>query len=321
MQKKRPGLVWAMAVIMMLALLAVSFTACRTATVSEEAQAVIKLVDGLGNEVVLDEPAEEVIVFVPSALEIIDAIGAMDKVIGVDNWSIDMGDPLAEGMEGFGDFQGLNMEKVTAADPDIIIGLVGWVEADLQKLADLGIKLYIVDANTIDEVYTEIENMGAILGKQEEAKKIRDDLKEQIDAVTEKVAGLTDDEKPEVFYEVWNDPIMSAGNDTFINELIEYAGGINIVAADGLEGWPEYSVEKLIQNDPDVIIAPMSLAPDAAIILSDERFSEVKAVIDGRVYIVPDNPVSRPSQNLIKGLEMVARALHPEIFGEFNVLQ
>jgi iron complex transport system substrate-binding protein len=321
MQKKRPGLVWAMAVIMMLALLAVSFTACRTATVSEEAQAVIKLVDGLGNEVVLDEPAEEVIVFVPSALEIIDAIGAMDKVIGVDNWSIDMGDPLAEGMEGFGDFQGLNMEKVTAADPDIIIGLVGWVEADLQKLADLGIKLYIVDANTIDEVYTEIENMGAILGKQEEAKKIRDDLKEQIDAVTEKVAGLTDDEKPEVFYEVWNDPIMSAGNDTFINELIEYAGGINIVAADGLEGWPEYSVEKLIQNDPDVIIAPMSLAPDAAIILSDERFSEVKAVIDGRVYIVPDNPVSRPSQNLIKGLEMVARALHPEIFGEFTVLQ
>jgi iron complex transport system substrate-binding protein len=321
MQKKRPGLVWAMVVIMMLALLAVSFTACRTATVSEEAQAVIKLVDGLGNEVVLDEPAEEVIVFVPSALEIINAIGAMDKVIGVDNWSIDMGDPLAEGMEGFGDFQGLNMEKVTAADPDIIIGLVGWVEADLQKLADLGIKLYIVDANTIDEVYTEIENMGAILGKQEEAKKIRDDLKEQIDAVTEKVAGFTDDEKPEVFYEVWNDPIMSAGNDTFINELIEYAGGINIVAADGLEGWPEYSVEKLIQNDPDVIIAPMSLAPDAAIILSDERFSEVKAVIDGRVYIVPDNPVSRPSQNLIKGLEMVARALHPEIFGEFTVLQ
>ena len=318
MQKKRSGNVWIVAAVMVAALLALSFTACKSETVESGD---INLVDGLGNDVFLDAPAEKVIVFVPSALEIIDAIGAMDRVIGVDNWSIDTGDPLAEGMEGFGDFQGLNMEKVTAADPDIIIGLVGWVEADLQKLADLGIKLYIVDANTIDEVYTEIENMGEILGKQEEAKKVSDDLRKQIVAITDKVSSLSDEEKPEVFYEVWNEPLMSAGQNTFINELIEYAGGINIVAADGLEGWPEYSMEKLIQNNPDVIIAPMSLSPDATAILSDERLSEVDAVINNRVYVVPDNPVSRPSQNLIKGLEMIAQALHPEIFGEFMVQQ
>jgi len=320
MEKKRSGFAWTIAMVMILAFLALAFTTCKAETVSEEPKE-IKLTDGLGNEVILDAPAEKVIVFVPSALEIIDAIGAMDKVIGVDNWSIDMGDPLAEGMEGFGDFQGLNMEKVTAADPDIIIGLVGWVEADLQKLADLGIKLYIVDANTIDEVYTEIENMGAMLGKQEEAKEVRNGLKEQIDAITDRLAGLSDEEKPKVFYEVWNDPLMSAGANTFINELIEYAGGINVVAADGLEGWPEYSIEKLIQNNPDVIIAPMSLAPDATTILSDGRLSEVNAVVYENVYIVPDNPVSRPSQNLIKGLEMIAQALHPEIFGEFTVQQ
>ncbi len=320
MQKKRSGFAWIAAVVLVTALLVLSFTACQNTTETTE-QTEIKLVDGLGNEVMLDAPAEEVIVFVPSALEIIDAIGAMDKVIGVDNWSVDIGDPLAEGLEGFGDFQGLNMEKVTAADPDIIIGLVGWVEADLQKLADLGIKLYIVDANTIDEVYTEIENMGAILGMQEEALKVSDDLKKQIDAITAKVSGLSDEEKPRVFYEVWNDPLMSAGDNTFINELIEYAGGINIVAADGLEGWPEYSIETLIKNNPDVIIAPMSLAPDATTILSDERLSEVNAVVNEDVYIVPDNPVSRPSQNLIKGLEMIAQALHPEIFGEFTVQQ
>ena len=355
MKKNRSGSVLVVAVVLLIAFLALSFTACQDTPVSEESQAEapetsagttsaeitvettaeeapedttetvepaeIKLVDGLGNEVVLDAPAEEVIVFVPSALEIINALDAMDKVIGVDSWSVDMGDPLAEGLEGFGDFQGLNMEKVTAADPDIIIGLVGWVEADLQKLADLGIKLYIVDANTIDEVYTEIENMGAILGKQEAARKVSDELRKQIDDITEKVSGLPDEEKPRVFYEVWNEPLMSAGDNTFINELIEYAGGINIVAADGLEGWPEYSIETLIQNNPDVIIAPMSLAPDATTILSDERLSEVSAVLNEDVYIVPDNPVSRPSQNLIKGLEMIAQALHPEIFGEFTVQQ
>ncbi|MBM3708289.1 MAG: ABC transporter substrate-binding protein [Actinobacteria bacterium] len=281
----------------------------------------IKLKDGMGNDVSLENTAKKIIVFTPSALEILDAIGAIDYVIGVDNWSIDFGEPLAAGFEGFGDFQSLNMEKITASDPDIIIGLIGWAEADIQKLNELGIKIYIVDANTIDEVYTDIINMGQLTGMQKEAQELKVELEKKVNAVTEKVKDISQEQKPKVFYEVWNDPLMSAGSDTFINEFIEKAGGINIVTADGLSGWPEYSVENLIQNNPDVIIAPMSLAPDADVIISDARFSSVNAVINKKVYIVPDNPVSRPSQNIIKGLEMFAQAIHPEIFGEFTVQQ
>jgi iron complex transport system substrate-binding protein len=64
-------------------------------------------------------------------------------------------------------------------------------------------------------------------------------------------------------------------------------------------------------------MAPISLAPDSSTILNDARLSEVNAVLNKKVYIVPDNPVSRPSQNIIKGLNMFAQAIHPEIFGEF----
>jgi len=113
---------------------------------------------------------------------------------------------------------------------------------------------------------------------------------------------------------------MSAGGNTFINDLINMAGGINIVEKDGLEGWPEYSIEKLVQNNPDVIIAPVSLAPDASVILSDTKLSKTSAIINKRVYIVPDNPVTRPSQNIIKGLTMLAKAFHPDIFGEFETI-
>jgi len=290
-------------------------------TQEEEPQAgPVTVTDGLGNQITLDKPAEKIIVFTPSALEIIDALDSMDKVAGVDSWSIDMGEPLAQGFEGFGDFQSLNMEKITSSAPDLIIGLVGWAEADIQKLTDLGIKMYIVDANTMDEVYTEIENMGAILGKNSQAKALKDELKNQVQDISSKIAGIEENVKPKVFYEVWNDPLMSAGNNTFINELINIAGGINIVASDGLEGWPEYSVEKLVQNNPDVIIAPTSLAPDASTILSDAKLSEVNAVVNKKVYVVPDNPVSRPSQNIIKGLTMLAKAFHPDIFGEFEVI-
>ncbi len=290
-------------------------------TASKETSAEIKVTDGMGSKITLAGPAKKVIVFVPSALEIINGLDAMDRVAGVDSWSVENKEPLAAGLEGFGDFNTLNMEKIAAADPDIIIGLVGWAETDIQKLSDLGIKVYIVDANTVTEVYTEIANMGTILGLDEAALKMSDELKAQVDKITSKVADLGQSQKPKVFYEVWNEPLMSAGKNTFISELIEMSGGINIVAADGLEGWPEYSLEKLIQNNPDIMIAPISLAPDAAAILSEPRFSKIAAITNKRVYIIPDNPVSRPSQNIIKGLTMIAQAIHPEIFGEFIVLQ
>jgi len=288
-----------------------------TATQSAE----INITDGLGKEIVLDKPAEKILVFTPSALEIIDGLNAMDKVIGVDNWSVDSKEPLAEGFEGFGDFQTVNMEKITAAAPDLIIGLVGWTEADIQKLTDLGIKIYIVEASTIDEIYMEITNMGRILGKNAEALELVGKLKKQVENISSKVEGLTEDKKPKVFYEVWNEPLMSAGKNTSINDLIEKAGGTNIVASEGLEGWPEYSIEKLIQNNPDIIIAPVSLAPDVNIIIDDSRFSSINAVVNKKVYIMPDNLITRPSQNIVKGLAMFAQAIHPEIFGEFSVQQ
>jgi iron complex transport system substrate-binding protein len=290
-------------------------------TGSGETPTEVKVTDGMGNAIALDGPAKKVIVFVPSALEIISGLDVMDRVIGVDSWSAENMEPLAEGLEGFGDFNSLNMEKITAAAPDVIIGLVGWAEADIQKLNDLGIKVYIVDANTVSEVYTEINNMGKLLGLDDAALKMSSGLKKQVDEITSKVPNVEQSQKPKVFYEVWNEPLMSAGKNTFINELIEISGGTNIVAADGLEGWPEYSLEKLIQNNPDIMIAPVSLAPDAATILSEARFSKIAAITNKRVYIIPDNPVSRPSQNIIKGLTMIAQAIHPEIFGEFKVMQ
>lgn len=316
------------AIMVVLLLVALPLSACGNNSASSTSDVVattaateIKLTDGLGKEVVLDKPAEKILVFAPSALEIIDGLNAMGAVIGVDNWSVDSKEPLAEGLEGFGDFQTLNMEKITAAAPDIVIGLAGWAEADIQKLTDLGVKIYVVDANTIDEVYMEIINMGKILAKDAEARKLMDELKKQVEGISSKVAGLTEDKKPKVFYEVWNEPLMSAGKNTFINDLIEKAGGINIVAADGLEGYPEYSIEKLIQNNPDIIIAPVSLAPDASTIIDDSRFSSINAVVNKKVYVVPDNPVTRPSQNIIKGLTMFAQAIHPEIFGQFSAQQ
>jgi iron complex transport system substrate-binding protein len=207
-------------------------------------------------------------------------------------------------------------------DPDILITTTGGPEEDYQRLKDLGIEVYrAISISGIEGIYDELSNIGEITGFESMAEALADELKEGVDGIYIKVKDLSDEQKPRVFYESWNDPLMSVGTDTFINDIIEKSGGINIVAEDNIAGWPEYSVETLIDKNPDVIIAPLSLAADTSVITEDSRFSSIKAVTSGRVYVVPDNPVSRPNHNVIKALEMFSKAIHPEIFGVFEIVE
>jgi cobalamin transport system substrate-binding protein len=293
-------------------------------TVQEAQEGPIVVIDGLGNEVTLEKPAEKVIVFAPSSLETVDALGGMDKVIGVDNWSVDNNEPLAEGFEGFGDYQGFNMEKIVEVDPDLLIVLSGNPPEDIERVKEYGIPVYTAEVGSLEYVYSEIINIGRMLGLEDVAIQVSDELKAQVEEIYSKVKDLGEDEKPKVFYMVFNDPLWSAGGGTFIDDLIVCAGGLNIVAADGIEDYAEYSVEKLIENNPDIIIAGdggMYDAKTSDFILEDERFASVAAVINGDVYIVTEKYVVRPNQNSITGLTMLATAIHPDIFGEFEMIK
>ena len=292
------------------------------ARIEETENTPIKVVDGEENIVKLAAPATKIIALAQSALEIIDGLGAMELVVEVDNWSVMMAEPLAEGFEGVGDVYGLNVERIAELNPDILIAMTFGPEDDYQKVEELGIEIYrVIDVKGIEGVYDEIANISKIIGLEDKGKELVSELKKGVDEIYNQVKDLSDEEKPRVFYEVGSDPLWSAGTDTFISDLIEKSGGVNILAEDNLVGWSEYSVEKLIEKNPDVIIAPMSLAADSSVITGDERFSSIDAVTGGRVYVVPDNPISRPNQNLIKALQMLSRAIHPEIFGKFEIIE
>ncbi|HEY4662343.1 MAG TPA: helical backbone metal receptor [Candidatus Humimicrobiaceae bacterium] len=328
MSKKKVLITAVVTIFLIVAALSI-FPGCKntgTAEVAGESEAEktpVKVVDGDENIVELAGPALSIVVLAPSALEIIDALGAMELVVEVDSWSVEQHDPLAEGFEGAGDAFGPNIEKIAELNPDILITPTGGPEDDFLKISDLGIEIYrVINVKGIEGVYDEIINISKIVGFGDKGEELVNELKGEVDAIYSQVKDLNDDDKPEVFYEVWNDPLTSTGGDTYISDLIEKAGGINIVAEDNLTGWPEYSVERLIEKNPDIIIAPVSLASDPSVITGDERFASIDAVINGRVYIIPDNSISRPNQNLIKkALPMLAKAIHPEIFGEFEIIE
>ena len=157
---------------------------CKEEPVEEIQNISMEIIDGEDNSIVLDQPAEKIIVLAPSVLEIADGLGAMEKVIEVDNFSVMMGEPLAAGFEGVGDYQSLNVERITELDPDILIAITGGPEDDYNKVAELGIPVYrVVDVRGIEGVYEEISNISKIIGKEKEGLEMIEDLKSEIESI------------------------------------------------------------------------------------------------------------------------------------------
>jgi len=286
-----------------------------TATETEEEETFeteypVIVIDDIETEVTLTEEPDKIISLAPGNTEILFAIDLGERVVGVDNFSNYPEE--VEFVEKIGDAININMEKIIELEPDLILTLKGNEEA-VNEFESLGIAVYTLDADTIENVLEDIIEIGQLTNRFEEAEELTSEMQEKIDEIKELVADVSDEDKPKVFYMVWNEPIMSTGKGTFINDLIEQANGINIVASDGLKGWLEYSLEKLIENNPDVIIAPKSLAQTPEIIINDQRLSSIKAVLENRVYVVDDDPVSRIGPRIIGGFLQIVKALYPDI--------
>lgn len=270
----------------------------------------ITVLDDTGYQVTLDKEPDKIISLAPGNTEILFALGLSEKIIGVDNYSNYPEE--AESIEKIGDAFNLNMEKIIELEPDLILTLKGNEEA-ISEFLDLGIAVYTLDANNMDNVLEDISEIGKLTNSLYEVEELLSEMRGEIKRIKSLVADVSEEEKPKVFYMVWNEPIMSAGKGTFINDLIEQANGINIVESDGLEGWLEYSLERLIEHNPDVIIAPKSLAPTPETITNDERFSSIKAVLENKVVIVDDDPVTRIGPRIVEGFLQIAQALYPDI--------
>src|SRR5674476_831764 len=156
----------------------------------------------------------------------------------------------AKSLPKIGDFANPNVEKIASFNPDLVLA-AGGIQAGLRsKLEKLGMQVYVVDPKTYDGVMTEIANVGQLAGSTEQAQQVADTMQKAKDDVQAKVASLS---RPATFLEIYSKPLMTAGGDTFIDDMITLAGGSNLGATAG-SGFPTFSTEVLFKNDPDVYI-------------------------------------------------------------------
>ena len=113
------------------------------------------------------------------------------------------------------------------------------------------------------------------------------------------------------FLEIYSEPLMTAGEGTFIDDMITIAGGENIGAAAG-SGFPNFSTEVLVKVDPAVYIADSGSMSEPGDISERPGFAELTAVKQGRVYVIDDNLIARPGPRLADGLRRLLEYIHPE---------
>jgi iron complex transport system substrate-binding protein len=276
----------------------------------------ITLTDGLGKSVTLPAPATRIVSLAPSNTEILFALNAGSQVVGRDSYS-DYPPETANVQDIGGGFGALDSEAILALHPDLVLASSLTPTEQVQALSDLDLTVFtLTNPSDLDGMYINLMTVATLTGRQAEAAALIPRLKDRVTAVEAKLAGVQ--ERPLVFYELdGTDPNApwTPGPDTFINRLIDKAGGRNLGAI--LQGdWVQISVEALIKGDPDLILLGDAywgnVTPE--MVAARTGWDALRAVQEGKVYPFDDNLVSRPGPRLVDGLETLAKFLHPELF-------
>ncbi len=265
----------------------------------------VKIKDALNNTLYLCKEPRRIVSLAPNLTEILFAIGAQGKIVGVSNYSNYPKE--AEKLPKVGGFFNPSIEKIFALNPQVVLIARGTPLSVINKLRSLGINVFTSDPKTIGDIYKLILTVGEITGNVEQSAALVKQMKEQEEAVLNKTRNIPQSERPKVYVEIWNNPKMSAGKGTFIDSLIREAGGINI-AEDAKGSWPVMSDEDILKANPDVII--LLYKGNIKQVESRPGWNTINAVKNHRVYVENPDIFERPGPRIIQALVKLYNILY-----------
>lgn len=269
--------------------------------------AAIAVTDDLGKSFTFDSAPQRIVSLAPSVTEILFAIGAGGKVVGVSDFTTYP--PEAAKIESVGGMP-VNFEKVVALQPDLVIGADINSRDDISKLTSLGLNVFVINKADLDGIFANIEVVGKAVGAESAAKELADSMRKDLQALKTEVAAAK--AKPRVFVEL-DETLYTVGPGSFIQPLIEIAGGTNI-AADAKSPYPQLSAEQIISRDPEVILltdAAFGVTADA--VKKRPGWDRIAAIRNSSIIPVDADMISRPGPRIVKALRELAALIHPEL--------
>jgi len=258
--------------------------------------------------------ADRIVSLAPNLTEILFALGLEKEIVRVTLYSDYP--PAAAKKPKAGTFWQPNIEAIIAARPDLIVTLGFEQQKNLaERLKRINYNCLTVDIEKVNDLFVVVEIIGEATGKKIEANELVTNIKTNLD----KLSALVGTEaKIRVLWVVQREPLRVAGRDTFVNEMIELAGGENAIGPT-LHKYPPIGAEQVIVCGADVIIEPLMLQKDLTAQQNRalqywSKFENVPAVANKRIYVIPGDTVSRLSPRLYEGIETIAQCLRPELF-------
>lgn len=259
--------------------------------------------DDDGRIISLSQPASRIISLAPSMTELLFAAGAGDKLVGVSEFSDYP--PQAADIEIIGRFDLINTEAILALDPDlVVVWRSGNPRAAVQRLIDLGFNVYIAEPATLDSIPAHVQRLATLAGTGEVGDAVAQQLRQRLQMLEQRYRNST---AVTVFYQVWNEPLITVGGREIINDIITLCGGSNIFADQGLA--PKVSVEAVLQRRPQVIIASGMDTSRPEWLDDWRRWPQLPAVANDDLYHIPPDLLQRHTPRALDGAEQMCEQL------------
>ena len=265
----------------------------------------VTVTDMTGREITLEKPVERIVALSAADCEVLYAIGAGDLLVGRGEYC----DYPAEVLEKPSVQSGMdtNIEQIIGLEPEVLLmSTMAQSEEQVQALEDAGIRVVVSDAQDIAGVYTAVEMIGTLCGKEENAKKVIEETQEAFAALSENPVG---DGTQTVYFEVspLEYGLWAAGNGTFMDEIAQMIGLQNVFH--DVDGWGEVSEEQVIERNPDYIVTITMYAGEGPTpeeeIMSRAGWESITAVQNGAILNLQNDELSRPVPRLAEGAKML----------------
>ncbi|WP_321428869.1 ABC transporter substrate-binding protein [uncultured Methanolobus sp.] len=313
-----------------------------TGTVSDDGDT-ITVTDDIGREITVPYPCERNVFLVENAMNSMYAVGGADTIVGIGAvWYEDVKAPFFRAIDDDFDSKRLSegstqptTESIAAVDPDLIyLWASDWESESISSMEEtLGVPVYAVYIDSLDDLQTQMTTFSKLIGKEDEGERVLDIMDEEMKKVTDVTDTMDEDDKPTVYW-MWSDVYGTAGKISTANDLIEKAGGVNV-----LDNWtnetknlehPTLNIETLLELNPDVIymwydpdIDPEDIINgDTADGFDFSTWSELSAVKNGKVYEISDSFIyDFHSPRLPLAMIHIAKDLYPDEFADLDMVE
>lgn len=274
-------------------------------TTTQDCSFPVSEVDATETEVTVEAEPGRVVVLAPSTAQVLWDIGAKEKVVGMPVNQYTTYLEGADERENVVNQDGsVNQEKVVALEPDLVLAANIIENETVTQLRDAGLTVYKAGfGRSLQDIYAKTELFGRFVGACEEAEQTVSETKAEVQEIRAAVEGR---ERPRVLYYFFN---FTVGNGTFVHEVIETAGGDNVAANAGIEGYRQVNPEIVAEQDPEWVVIPSDASfPEG------EPYNSTTAYRQNQTLVVNTNLISQPGPRVVIPMRKMAEAFHPEAF-------